>query len=91
MGEKPGSQNIMFYVYVIRSKVKEYRYIGYTSDLRERLEQHNAGKNRSTKSYVPYELIYYEAYDSDGKARKREIALKKNSAAKEELFKRLEI
>jgi len=36
-------------------------------------------------------LIYYEAYNTDNLARKREINLKKNAAAKEDLFKRLEI
>jgi predicted GIY-YIG superfamily endonuclease len=35
------------------------------------------------------ELIYYEAYETRTLARKREIELKKNSAAKEQLYKRI--
>jgi putative endonuclease len=81
----------MFYVYVIRSTKKKYHYIGYTSDLRKRLEEHNSGKTKSIKHLIPFELIYYEAYNEDTLARSREIGLKKNSAAKEDLFKRLKI
>ncbi|MEA1936653.1 MAG: GIY-YIG nuclease family protein [Patescibacteria group bacterium] len=81
----------MFYVYVIRSTKKKYHYIGYTSNLRKRLQEHNSGKTKSIKHLIPFELIYYEAYNTDNLARKREINLKKNAAAKEDLFKRLEI
>lgn len=81
----------MFYVYVIRSMKEKYHYIGYTSHLRKRLEEHNSGKTKSIKHLVPFELLYYEAYATDTLARKREINLKKNSAAKEDLFKCLEI
>ncbi len=81
----------MFYVYVIRSVKEDYHYIGYTSNLRKRLKEHDSGKTKSIKHLVPFELLYYESYEKDSLARKREINLKKNSAAKEELFKRLEI
>lgn len=81
----------MFYVYVIRSTKKKYYYIGYTSDLRKRLKEHNCGKTKSIRHLTSFDLVYYEAYNSDALARKREVNLKKNSAAKEELFRRLEI
>ncbi len=81
----------MFYVYVIRSTKKKYHYIGYTSNLRKRIQEHNGGKTKSIKHLTPFELIYYEAYNIDSLARKREINLKKNAAAKEDLFKRLEL
>jgi putative endonuclease len=37
-------------------------YIGYSSDVFQRLEQHNAGENASTKFRRPLKLIFYEAY-----------------------------
>jgi len=66
----------MFYVYLLRSKKDNKLYIGYTNDLRRRLEEHNSGKNKSTKYRRPLELIYYEAYKSEQDARQREENLK---------------
>ncbi len=81
----------MFYLYVIKSSVKKWVYIGSTRDLKQRFQQHNNGMSQSTKSYKPFELIYYEAYKSYTLARKRELELKKNGQQKEILFKRLEV
>ncbi len=58
-----GSENskIMFYTYILESVKNKDLYIGYTSDLKKRLEEHNSGKSTSTKRYMPWRLIYYEA------------------------------
>ena len=66
----------MHYVYVIKSINHQFHYIGETSDLRRRFKEHNAGKNFSTKPYLPFELIYYEAYKSSDDALVRERKLK---------------
>ena len=66
----------MYYVYLLKSKKTKKLYIGYTSDLRQRLTEHNAGRNRSTKAYIPFELVYYEAYRSKDDAMQREKQLK---------------
>ena len=66
----------MFFVYVLRSKKDKKLYIGFTNDLRRRIQEHNSGLNRSTKFRRPFELIYYEAYKSEGDAKKREEMLK---------------
>ncbi len=47
-----------------------------TKDLDRRIKEHNKGKNKSTKSYAPWELIYQEVFDSRIEARKREKYLK---------------
>lgn len=62
----------MFYAYVIQSKKDNTLYIGFTSDLRKRLIEHNQGLNFSTKRYIPWELIYYEACLEQSDARRRE-------------------
>ena len=79
----------MFYVYLLKSTVKNYHYIGCTEDLRQRLSEHNAGKTKSIKHLVPFTLQYYEAYATKKLARIREIELKKNSYKKKELLDRI--
>jgi len=67
-----------FYVYALHNRTKEFIYIGYSEDLKKRLESHNAGKNKSTKAYIPLELIHYEAYKNMEDAKRRELYLKSN-------------
>ncbi len=82
----------MFYVYAIRSLIKKsWLYIGYSNDLKTRVETHNKGEVKSTKGYRPFELIYYEAYAVELDARRREYELKHNSQQKEILKERLKI
>ncbi len=79
------------YVYLLKSTIKKWRYIGSTRDLKTRLLQHNNKKVISTKMYAPLRLVYYEAYETYTLARKRENELKNNNQQKEMLFKRLGI
>jgi putative endonuclease len=62
--------------------------IGYSSDLKMRLAQHNEGGNISTKGRK-WILFYYEAYRSERAARRRERVLKGHGRTKQALFKRL--
>lgn len=61
-----------FYVYVLRSKKKDFIYVGFTHNLRKRFFEHNNGEEISTKAYVPFELIFYEAYLNGKDAKRRE-------------------
>lgn len=70
----------MFYVYVSRSIKNKDIYIGYISDLKERIRYHNSGSVRATKDNLPWELIYYEAYKGKLDATKREKQLKMHKA-----------
>ena len=65
-----------YYVYAIKSLVKSYIYVGLTSSIEKRLNQHNKGQNRSTKAYRPFKLIYTEAFKTRVEARSKEIYLK---------------
>lgn len=62
----------MFYTYVLRSKVDSKYYIGFCRDLRKRFVEHNQGRVPSTKSRIPFDLVYYEAGLSEEKAIRRE-------------------
>ncbi len=66
----------MFYIYILRSKLDNKFYTGYTSNLEKRLKEHESGNVQSTKSRLPVELIYYEAYQHKENALKREKFLK---------------
>jgi len=76
-------------VYIIKSVKKDFIYTGSTSDLKVRFSEHNKGKVASTKSYLPFELLYYEAYSAEKDARKRESMLKLRGQARVHLLKRL--
>jgi len=80
----------MFYVYVLKSQKDHDLYIGSTNSLERRLKEHNEGKVFSTKSRIPLEIIYYEAYKAESDARKREHNLKLRSRAHAQLKKRIE-
>ena len=65
-----------FYVYVFCSKVVDFIYVGFTANLVKRFKKHNNGEVLATKKYVPFELIFYEAYRNKKDAKRREQYLK---------------
>jgi len=69
----------MYFVYILQSKKDDKLYIGYTEDLRVRFSLHTNGQVTSTKNRRPLELIYYEAYQNQLDAKKRETFLKSGS------------
>ena len=79
----------MFYVYVLKSKVDDKLYIGYTDDLKRRISEHNNKLSKSTKIRAPFRLIYYEAYLSKSDAKHRENMLKGFSGSYTHLKKRI--
>jgi putative endonuclease len=81
---------LCFYLYILKSKKDKNLYIGSTKDLKKRFEEHNKSKVFSTKSRIPFELIYYEAYKSEKDARKRESNLKLRSRTFTQLKKRIQ-
>jgi putative endonuclease len=66
----------MFFIYAIKSKVRNYIYVGMTNNVERRLIEHNNGENRSTKAYKPFVLIYTEAFPTRIEAREKEKYLK---------------
>lgn len=66
----------MHYVYILFSEKDRRLYIGYTSDLKKRIEKHQNGLVVATKFRKPLRLIYYESYLESTDARRREKFLK---------------
>jgi predicted GIY-YIG superfamily endonuclease len=70
----------MFYVYLLESKtVDGKRYVGVTSNLKQRLADHNAGRSKYTARYLPWQLITYIAFSDHQKAELFERYLKSGS------------
>ena len=67
----------MFTVYILYSQTFEKIYIGYTSNIEERLRSHNElAKKRYTVRYRPWVLIHTETFNIKSEAMAREKALK---------------
>ncbi|HKY19501.1 MAG TPA: GIY-YIG nuclease family protein [Rhizomicrobium sp.] len=70
----------MHYVYLLQSEaIENQRYIGVTSDLKQRLSQHNAGKSPHTSKCLPWTLVTYIAFSDLQKAEAFEHYLKSGS------------
>jgi putative endonuclease len=62
----------MYFVYALQSQKDARIYVGLTSDLEKRLTQHNNGKTKSTKFYIPWKIIYFEECIDRIEARNKE-------------------
>ncbi len=68
--------NQYYYTDVLRSQRDLHLYTGYTSDLLNRIEEHNAGRVESTKNRRPLNLVYWEGCLNRQDATRREKYLK---------------
>ena len=80
----------MNYVYLLESLDDErVRYIGSTSDLKRRFEEHNGGRGAKSTQRRKWKLLYYEAYETLEMARKRERQLKLRRGSLRAIYTRL--
>jgi putative endonuclease len=77
-----------FYVYVLKSLKDGRYYIGSTSDLGRRLDDHSLGKTTSLRNRRPLRLVYKEEFPDRLSARRREKQIKSYKGG--EAFKKLE-
>jgi putative endonuclease len=66
----------MFFVYILHSEKDGKLYIGFTNNLKGRIQKHQNGFVKATKFRRPIKLTYFECYISEKDARKREVYLK---------------
>ena len=67
----------MYYTYVLYSREFNKIYIGFSSDLTNRLLAHNDNSNSGWSSrYQPWEILYSEEHPTKSEAMKREKQLK---------------
>jgi putative endonuclease len=67
---------MIYYVYAIKSEARKYIYVGISDDPERRVKQHNNGKERTTRPYIPFKILLIEKYNSRPEARIREKYLK---------------
>jgi putative endonuclease len=72
----------MYYVYVLKSLKDNNLYIGQTSDLEKRIDEHNSGICKSTKARIPFKIVHSETYETRSEAMKREKELKSGKGRK---------
>ena len=61
-----------YFVYVLLSERDGKFYIGSSSNVEQRVVEHNSGKNTSTVNRRPLKLIFYEAFPTKTDALRRE-------------------
>ena len=70
----------MYYVYCLRSlQAPQFRYVGFSEDLRQRIKDHNRGCNPSTAPFIPVILDAYAAFALKDRALAFERYLKSGS------------
>ena len=78
-----------YFVYLIVSKLKNKKrlsYVGYSKDLKKRLNLHNSGKGAKFTRGKKWNLVYYEKYNTKSDAMKNEYELKKNYKLRKEIM-----
>ena len=65
-----------YYVYILYSLKDKGLYIGFTADLKNRLQEHAKGQSIATKLRRPFKLIHYEYFVDKADAKAREEFLK---------------
>ena len=77
-----------FFVYLLISKSKKViSYVGYTQNLKKRIDLHNTGKGAKFTRGRLWVLAYKKSYRSKSQALKNEILLKKDYKKRSEIKK----
>ena len=75
-----------FFVYMLKSLSKKpVTYVGYTKDLKKRIQLHNAGKGAKFTRGRTWKLIYKEVLKSKSKAISREYYIKNNKSLRKKI------
>ena len=72
----------MFYIYILRSQSLQRYYVGSTENVQNRLRQHNAGKSKSTRAGIRWELVHTETFATRSEAMLREQKIKSRGIAR---------
>ena len=72
----------MFSVYIIYSNSLDRYYVGHSSDVCVRLNQHNGGYSKYISKASDWELRYTEQFPSREEAHKRELEIKRKKSRK---------
>ena len=75
-----------FYVYMLKSKsFKPVTYVGYTKNLKNRINLHNTGRGAKFTRGRKWRLIYKEKFKSKKEAISREYYIKNNKPLRKKI------
>ncbi len=78
-----------FYVYMLKSNtVKPITYVGYTNNLKKRINLHNSGKGAKFTRGRKWTLIYKEKFRSKKEAISREYYIKNTRTLRDKIKKK---
>ena len=66
----------MFYVYILQSVLSNQFYKGISNDLKRRLKEHNAGYEKATAPFKPWNLVWFTTKPDKSEAILLETKLK---------------
>ena len=69
-------------MYILQSRTSHRYYVGSTQDLTNRLDEHNRGESRSTRSGIPWDIIRVEDFASRAEAMAQETRIKSRGIAR---------
>ena len=79
----------MYYVYMLKSRgIKSVTYVGYTNNLKKRINLHNLGKGAKFTRGRKWVLIYKEKFKSKKEAISREYYIKNNRSVRNNIKKK---
>ena len=84
---------MIYFVYILETSKnnKKKTYVGYTNNIKNRLEKHNTNKGaKSTKGYK-WKVIYKKKFLSKSSAMSYEYKIKKNRKLRSNIIKRLSV
>ena len=67
----------MYFTYIIESLGSGQWYYGHSNDVERRLDEHNSGQNKSTRSKGPWKLVFKRMFESRIEASRFELELKR--------------
>ena len=77
---------MIYYVYILKSKsVKHVTYVGYTNNLKKRVDLHNNSKGAKFTRGRKWKLIYKEKFNTIKEAISREYYIKNNRSLRNKI------
>lgn len=79
----------MWKTYILKSKDRDWYYVGSTNDIKRRFLEHNKGLVQSTKGYRPLVIVFTKCFSKESEARNYEHKLKDCRKEKEKIIKEI--
>ncbi|MDC1378390.1 GIY-YIG nuclease family protein [Pelagibacteraceae bacterium] len=81
---------MFYYTYMLKSISPGFKktYVGYTHDLKSRLDKHNSNKGAKSTMGYKWLLIYNKKFKTKNEAMSYEYKLKKNKKLRKEILEK---